>query len=298
MKFALSFLVVFAAICVGVQFCDASTTADIVYLAYHRRQPRLFELLRKYLIWPPDIILADLKTYSPAEKFSPFIVGGDPTTIDAFPYQLSLRYAGNHICGASIISNKWALSAAHCLDEGFSPAWITLRGGSPHRIEGGYVFHVVEYIIHEKYEKETFNYDVTVLRISENFLIDFLAPIKLVDNTITTGCPDQLATVIGWGTAEDSYVPLILQELQVLIQPRKVCEAVWIEQITDTMICAGGVVGEDTCNGDSGGPLICNGYQVGIVSWGSRKCAIEMPAVFTDVANVEIRDFIRNKTGV
>ena len=74
---------------------------------------------------------------------------------------------------------------------------------------------------------------MVVLEISENFLIDFLAPIKLVDNTITTGCPDQLATVIGWGTAEDNYVPLILQELRVLIQPRKVCDAVWIEQITD-----------------------------------------------------------------
>ncbi|EJY57596.1 AAEL017051-PA [Aedes aegypti] len=64
------------------------------------------------------------------------------------------------------------------------------------------------------------------------------------------------------------------------------------------MLCAGGVIGEDTCNGDSGGPLTCNGYQMGIVSWGSAACAIAMPAVFTNISDPEIRGFIRTQTGV
>lgn len=42
------------------------------------------------------------------------IVGGNEVPISQFPYQLSLRQNGNHICGASIISSNWALSAAHC----------------------------------------------------------------------------------------------------------------------------------------------------------------------------------------
>ena len=44
------------------------------------------------------------------------IVGGSKTTIESVPYQVSLRYFNNHICGGSIISHSWVLTAAHCLD--------------------------------------------------------------------------------------------------------------------------------------------------------------------------------------
>lgn len=42
------------------------------------------------------------------------IVGGDLIEISAVPYQASLAYEGKFICGASIISTKFLLSAAHC----------------------------------------------------------------------------------------------------------------------------------------------------------------------------------------
>lgn len=44
------------------------------------------------------------------------IVGGSATVIQNFPYQLSLQYYGQHICGASILSPVVALTAAHCTD--------------------------------------------------------------------------------------------------------------------------------------------------------------------------------------
>jgi secreted trypsin-like serine protease len=43
------------------------------------------------------------------------IVGGDLIEISAVPYQASLSYDGKFICGASIISTKYLLSAAHCM---------------------------------------------------------------------------------------------------------------------------------------------------------------------------------------
>lgn len=42
------------------------------------------------------------------------IVGGFPIDIKQVPWQASLQRNGNHSCGASIISNKWLLTAAHC----------------------------------------------------------------------------------------------------------------------------------------------------------------------------------------
>lgn len=42
------------------------------------------------------------------------IYGGTSADIADFPYQLSLRREGDHLCGASIIDGKWALTAGHC----------------------------------------------------------------------------------------------------------------------------------------------------------------------------------------
>lgn len=43
------------------------------------------------------------------------IIGGHKVDVTNYPYQLSLRSYDHHICGASVISMHWALSAAHCV---------------------------------------------------------------------------------------------------------------------------------------------------------------------------------------
>ena len=49
-------------------------------------------------------------------------------------------------------------------------------------------------------------------------------------------------------------------------------------------------LGKDSCSGDSGGPFIYRPkvdepwYQMGIVSFGARKCGIESPGVYTKVS--------------
>ena len=54
-------------------------------------------------------------------------------------------------------------------------------------------------------------------------------------------------------------------------------------------MCAGGVVGEDSCNGDSGGPLVVREradhpwYQVGVVSFGDTVCTRGTPGIYTRV---------------
>lgn len=60
--------------------------------------------------------------WSPLEPFNgqhqapeSLIVGGSAADINNFRYQLSLRYGNSHICGASAISDRFALSAAHCI---------------------------------------------------------------------------------------------------------------------------------------------------------------------------------------
>lgn len=43
------------------------------------------------------------------------IVGGVETTIEKHPWQVSLQKNSFHICGGSIISKDWVITAAHCV---------------------------------------------------------------------------------------------------------------------------------------------------------------------------------------
>jgi secreted trypsin-like serine protease len=52
--------------------------------------------------------------------------------------------------------------------------------------------------------------------------------------------------------------------------------------INNCLICADGLL-ETTCYGDSGGALVCNGKQYGIVSFGLIFCDTPFPAVFVSV---------------
>jgi secreted trypsin-like serine protease len=63
--------------------------------------------------------------------------------------------------------------------------------------------------------------------------------------------------------------------------------------IPGSMVCAGPMAGgQDSCNGDSGGPLLVpdpddpgSWLQVGITSWGPEGCALPLlPGVYAEVA--------------
>lgn len=65
-------------------------------------------------------------------------------------------------------------------------------------------------------------------------------------------------------------------------------------RITPNQLCAGGEEGKDSCEGDSGGPLMrtyedladntIQWYQEGVVSWGVQCGRAHLPAVYTRVA--------------
>lgn len=52
-------------------------------------------------------------------------------------------------------------------------------------------------------------------------------------------------------------------------------------------ICTSGVGTIGVCSGDSGGPLLVNGVQVGITSFGTTNCSLSMPSVFTRITEFQ-----------
>ena len=43
------------------------------------------------------------------------IIDGTETSINEYPWTVSLQIADGHICGGSLISENWVLTAAHCI---------------------------------------------------------------------------------------------------------------------------------------------------------------------------------------
>ncbi|XP_017769480.1 PREDICTED: trypsin-7-like [Nicrophorus vespilloides] len=226
------------------------------------------------------------------------IVGGEAVEIEDYPYQLSLQYFGSHICGASIISQNFAVTAAHCTD-GLTASSLTIRAGSTYRGSGGQVVQVSAITQNPNYNKENIDYDISVLRLS--MPLNFGAGVQAVGlPSLNQQVPvDTDCIVSGWGAiSEGGGSPSQLQAVHVRIISVATCKSAYgSAAITDRMICAGYTNGGmDACQGDSGGPLVVDGQLIGVVSWGYGCARPNYPGVYSSVPN--LRNFITDSAGI
>lgn len=49
--------------------------------------------------------------------YSSRIVGGNMSSLAQWPWQASLQFQGYHLCGGSVITPVWIVTAAHCVYE-------------------------------------------------------------------------------------------------------------------------------------------------------------------------------------
>lgn len=240
------------------------------------------------------------------------IIGGEFTTIENQPwfaaiYRKNRGGSVSYICGGSLISPCWVVSATHCFIEYPEEDYIVYLGRSKLNSEtpGEMKFEVEKLILHENYSAESLAHhnDIALLKIRSSSgqcaqpsrsIQTICLPPKNDDAPFGTSCE---ITGFGKENFADYLYPERLKMTTVKLVSYKECQQphYYGSEVTTDMLCAADPQWEtDSCQGDSGGPLVCStrdpqtgSYHLtltGIVSWG-RGCALkDKPGVYTRVS--------------
>uniref|UniRef100_U3K8K6 Granzyme M n=1 Tax=Ficedula albicollis TaxID=59894 RepID=U3K8K6_FICAL len=197
-----------------------------------------------------------------------------------FPWLVSIQSQGKHICGGSIISALWILTAAHCFAHELPPDLTVAVGGvdlslpleehSPDSL-----------ILHEEFNRTSLQNDIALIQLSN--------PIEFSKEK-TPLCLPFVCDMDSWqhcwaaGWENTSAASRVLQKTQMELISREKCLQ-QIPHLVGSVMCAeteqGG--GGGGCKVDSGGPLVCSywntmkWFQVGITTGGKPNHRILTP---------------------
>ncbi|XP_020917704.1 elastase-1 [Exaiptasia diaphana] len=222
------------------------------------------------------------------------VIGGKEAVPHSWPWQVLIEKKGKAAdkigfgqhCGGTLISRQWVVTAAHCLFMSPDPSMYRIKLGAHNRSEkeaAVQTFGIDKMDINRRFLTDKgYGYDIALIKLSRPAVLNFavgLACLPKQDDRIPVGTTCYLT---GWGKTGFTLGKAIsLQQTPLPIASYKDCNAgnSWFQPVDDTsMICAGfgGNTTISGCNGDSGGPLICqeNSQWVlrGAVSWGDPKC--------------------------
>ncbi|XP_044740743.1 serine protease Hayan-like [Chrysoperla carnea] len=205
----------------------------------------------------------------------PLITHGTKTPEGKYPWHAALyRSAGidlSYICGGSLVSMNFVVTAAHCVTKKDSNVRVNHQflmiylGKHQLRVwtsDGIQDIPVEEIIVHPQYNHSSFHNDVALLRLKKQAkYTDYVRPVCLWQETNDlSSIIDREGTVVGWGYDENGRITDQLVMAQMPVVSQQTC--IWsypdffAKFTSDNTYCAGFRNGTSVCNGDSGGGMV------------------------------------------
>ncbi|CAH1275574.1 unnamed protein product [Diabrotica balteata] len=241
------------------------------------------------------------------------IFGGQEAELGQFPWLVRIKaYSGSlggYNCGGGLISTSHVLTAAHCGEN------VTIKsvrigeydlrtyldcddfGCAPPYQD----IDILWYKGHPDWNIRTLQNDVALIKLKNEAILNaYVQPLCLPgrNNFFKSYSLNGDVQLAGWGHSDAARpgekIPDILQFVNLKVQNLDFCKTYYkskdTELLNDRQLCIGMKDGHDTCDGDSGGPVmkelkvdeIYRYYIMGVVSYGYPNCG-EAPAIYTNV---------------
>merc|ERR1712002_111837 len=240
-----------------------------------------------------------------------YIIGGEEAAVGEFPWQGSLqiflRGSYRHICGCSLISPRFAVTAAHCIKLGYK--MVAAFGINKQSDINTNYYKIYQATVHENWRKDPYSleWDIAVIEFNEDVQFNNnIQPIKLATKD-TNIYGEQEAIISGWGVmgvvnGNPLPIPNVLQKsVHHKIKAAEYCHKFYGRHFkANSEVCIKADE-QSACFGDSGGPLVVKEEDtyvlIGITSWvGNKSCDPSLPQVYTKVAYY--RNWIKSKSNI
>ncbi|XP_001861530.2 venom serine protease [Culex quinquefasciatus] len=230
---------------------------------------------------------------------TPLIFGGVSTQPNEFPMAAALIDVTSKglVCGATIITDRHALTASHCL-KGRQISKTALLVGDHNMTSGtdttyAKAMRISTFTMHPSYNEAAKTDDIALVRTVDQIVFNAGVNRACLPFLYSSASFDNVnLEALGWGTL-DFGGPMAqdLQKVTLQVMPLGTCRAKLASYgaVQDNQLCTF-TAGKDSCQYDSGGPLLYTNptgntvYAVGVIDYGIA-CGLNYPSVSARVAS-------------